>query len=82
MHADLEKLVQQRRVDITASRRRINNLVRELKSMNWVWSRGTDRLFGWQHDLELRALLEDVRRLSVLESAFLCPCLQSIVCFN
>jgi hypothetical protein len=82
LHADLEKLVQQRRVDITASRRRINNLVRELKSMNWVWSRGTDRLFGWQHDLELRALLEDVRRLSVLESAFLCPCLQSIVCFN
>ena len=61
LHADLEKLVQQRRVDITASRRRMNNLVRELKSMNWVWSRGTDRLFGWQHDLELRALLEEVR---------------------
>ena len=43
LHADLEKLVQQRRVDITASRRRMNNLVRELKAMNWVWSRGTDR---------------------------------------
>lgn len=61
LHADLEKLVQQRRVDITASRRRMNNLVRELKAMNWVWSRGTDRLCGWQHDLELRALLEEVR---------------------
>ena len=60
LHADLEKLVQQRRVDITASRRRMNNLVRELKAMNWVWSRGTDRLFGWQHDLELRAMLEEV----------------------
>ena len=61
LHADLEKLVQQRRVDITASRRRMNNLVRELKAMKWVWSRGTDRLYGWQHDLELRALLEEVR---------------------
>ena len=81
LHADLEKLVQQRRVDITASRRRMNNLVRELKSMNWVWSRGTDRLFGWQHDLELRALLEEVRPVSFpisitfLPFYVLCPCL-------
>jgi|EP01043_Picozoa_sp_COSAG02_P064059 hypothetical protein len=59
----------------------MNNLVRELKSMNWVWSRGTDRLFGWQHDLELRALLEEVRPVSFpisitfLPFYVLCPCL-------
>ena len=47
LHSDLEKLVQQRRVDIVASRRRMTNLVRELKAMVWVWSRGTDRLYGW-----------------------------------
>jgi hypothetical protein len=43
----------------------MNNLVRELKAMNWAWSRGTDRLFGWQHDLELRALLEEEEPVTI-----------------
>ena len=42
-----------------ASRRRMESLVQQLKSMTWLWNRGADRLKGWQHDEALRSLLEE-----------------------
>ena len=59
LKVDLEALVAQRRKDLLASRRRMESLVQQLKSMTWLWNRGADRLKGWQHDEALRSLLEE-----------------------
>ena len=62
---DFTGLVAQRLQDILASRRRIQNLVRELKARQWLWSSGTDRLHRWQHNEQLHALLSETEPATI-----------------
>lgn len=59
MVKDLETLVAQRQQDLRLSRKRIENIIRDLKTRQWTWSNGKDRLNGWQHDADLHALLSE-----------------------